>query len=332
MSGRFAHLNLHSEYSVGESIIRIDPLMEHAAQNEAPAVAVTDTGNLFSAVKVYRSAIAHGVKPIIGCELPVGDAKRRHNVVFLCRNNKGYRDLVCLVSKAYVERRSHDMPWAEYDWLAQYGENLIVLSGAADGDIGDALLAGDDDVAHERAQFWASTFKDRFYLEMRQTGRDDDAIYLSRAFALAREKSLPVVATNRVCFLKAEDFRAHDVRVCIERNESLDDTNRVRLYTEEQYFKTEEAMKSLFKKCPEAIENSVEISKRCTVRMKLGGVLLPAFPTPKDKDADTLLREEAQAGLKKRLQSIKTASPEAYEQRLESELQVNSDMKYAGYF
>lgn len=333
MNSRFIHLNVHSEYSVTESIIRIDALVDHAVKHEAPAVAVTDTGNLFAVVKLYQSATARGVKPVIGCELPVGNAAKHHSALFLCLNNTGYVNLMRLVSRAYDNRHSGDAPWAEYDWLAEYADGLVVLSGAAGGDIGAALLAGDEAEARKKARFWASTFPERFYIEMQNAGRENDAAYLPRAFELAEAESLPAVATNRVCFLNADDFRVHNVRVCIARGDTLDDSNRANLHTEEQYFKSGEEMKALFAKCPEAIENSYEIAKRCTVNLELGKVLLPAFPISDGESPDSVLRAKATAGLEACLGAGEPhAKREVYERRLQHELEVISKMTYAGYF
>lgn len=338
MSEKFIHLNVHSEYSVTEGIVRIDELLNHAVENEVPAVAITDTNNLFSAIKLYCGATARGIKPIIGCELAIGNKRHAHPAVFLCRDNTGYANLINLVSKAYTREAdpgfAKPIISAEYDWVAEHNEGLIVLSGGAQGDIGTALLEGNEEEAVRRMNFWTKTFGDRFYIELRNLGRDSDTVYLSRVLGLASREGIPAAASNRVCFLEKKHFRAHVVRTCIANSEQLNDVMQTHSYTEEQYFKDDTEMRSLFKACPEAIDNAIEIAKRCTVSMDLEQVRLPTFPVEGAISEDDYLRKQAEDKLAAYFESKKfdADGAQVYTDRLNHELAVITRMGYAGYF
>lgn len=339
MTQPFIHLNVRSEFSVTEGIIRINKLVQHAAEKNIPAVAVTDTNNLFAAVKLYQAAYKQGVKPIIGCEMQVdgGDTRKKvfYPALFLCCNREGYCDLMRLVSKAYVERRRHAEPYIERAWLAGHSAHLIVLSGATGGDIGTALLAKDEELAQKHLRFWTDTFRDRFYVELQRIKASREMSYINRALNLASRKGVPVVATNRVCFLHRDDYLTHDIRSCIYHSNTLEDESRPKWHTEEQYFKSEEQMCELFEQWPEALENTAEIAKRCTVNLDLGKVLLPVYPTPGQQTPETHLRELATRGLKQRLRAVDITDEKqnaVYNQRLEQELDVIINMDYASYF
>jgi DNA polymerase III subunit alpha len=350
----FVHLRVHTEYSLSDGIIRLerpdakqdDPKARHkeerfrtlAEQSVAlgfPAVAVTDLGNLFAMVKFYKSAEAAGVKPLIGADLVFeerapGEGPER--VTLLVQNERGYRNLVQLVSQSYTQGQETGQPRAKRAWLTGLSEGLLLLCGPRSS-LGRQLLAGHFDRAQTQLDEWRALFPGRLYLELQRCGRRDDEAHLRAAVALARRTATPVAATNDVCFLRRGDFEAHEGRVCIAQGWTLDNDRRPREYTAEQYLKSADEMRALFHDLPEALENTVEIARRCTLSLKFGINHLPDFPVPAGHTAATFLREQAAAGLARRLAEHPPAKAEAdYRKRLDYELGVIEKMGFAGYF
>jgi DNA polymerase-3 subunit alpha len=343
---RFVHLHLHTEYSIVDGIVRIPVLMEKCRSLGMPAVALTDRSNLFGLVKFYRKAIAHGIKPVIGVDLQLANATdpgKPDALVLLCQSLCGYRNLTRLVTRTYLEGQHRGVPMARREWLTPAScAGLIALSGGVHGDLGRALQSGQANTISRCAEFWQQRFGDRYYLELTRTGRSGEAEYLASALQLATSRGLPVVASNDVRFLDEGEFEVHEARVCIQQGRGLGDTDRPRLYSKEQYLKSPEDMAALFHDIPEALENSVEISKRCNLDLKLGQSYLPAFPVPKGLTAEQFLRAESDAGLGRlfRRRAAREKMPESqfnvqraqYERRLSDELSVICDMGFAGYF
>ncbi len=337
----FVHLHLHTEYSLVDGMCRIKPLMEAVVAGGMPAVALTDQANLFALVKFYRAAQAAGIKPIIGVDLWLDDPERPEapqRVVLLAQHTQGYRNLTELVSRAYVEGQRNDRPVANPRWLEGASEGLIALCGK-DSDIGRALLAGDERLAERLARHWAALFPDRFYLEVSRTGRSGDEDHLHAAVALAGHLDLPLVASNDVRFLKREDYEAHEARVCIHQGHTLDDPRRPREYSEEQYLKSADEMRELFADLPEAVENTLEIAKRCNLELTLGKHFLPDFPIPEGMTEAEYFTQQAKEGLERRLdQLFDRNAPDfaerrrPYDQRLQTELDVIIQMGFPGYF
>jgi DNA polymerase-3 subunit alpha len=346
MTEPFVHLHLHTEYSIADGTVRIPALFEHCAREGMPAVALTDRGNLFALIKFYRQGLLKGVKPLIGVDLKVkdpDDAERPFGLVLLCQNLAGYRNLTRLITRTYLEGQHRGVPLADHAWLDREScEGLIALSGGIHGDIGRAIIAGHDGLARDRLRRWQESFGDRFYLELTRTGRTAEENYVRHAVALAAETHTPVVASNDVRFLHADDFNAHEARVCIQEGRSLADADRPRHYSEHQYFKSSAEMSELFEDIPEAIRNSLEIAKRCSLELTLDQTYLPAFPVPVGQTTEEYLAAEAQRGLQAFLEKKFSkesvpgdkrdyvASP--YRSRLEKELTVICDMGFAGYF
>ena len=337
MSARFVHLSLRTEYSLVDSIVRIQPLVEASVAGEIPALAVAECGNLFSTLKFYRAAIAAGVKPIIGADFALPndyDPKLPARLILLCQDREAYARLARLVSRTYVEGQVKGTPMLDRTWLDGGASGLIALSGGLQGDVGQALLAGRPDAARQRLERWLGIFPDRYYLEVHRTGREGEEEYLDRALDLASEFDLPVVATNQVRFLRRDDFEAHEARVCVQEGRTLDDPRRTRRYSEQQYLRTPGEMAELFADFPEALENSVEIARRCNLELSLGQDHLPDFPVPPGTTVRQCLTDQAQAGLESRRSERKGApvDPGPYQARLEMELDVIIRMGFAGYF
>jgi DNA polymerase-3 subunit alpha len=280
MITQFVHLKTHSEYSLVDSIIDIEVLVKRAASLKMPAVAVTDRVNLFGYVKFYKKALEYGVKPIIGADLILKEEKEFFLITVLCKNTAGYANLRDLISRAYQLGQVNNIPTISRDWLTQCSHGLIVLSGGRHGDIAKALLVDDAALATSRLMWWKTHFPNHFYIELQRKQRENEERYLQSVLPLAEKLSVPVVATNDLRFMDQADFDAHEARVCIQSSRVLQDPKRPKNYSDQQYFKTAEEMIALFSDIPEAIQNTVEIAKRCTVELTLGKAFLPQFPLP----------------------------------------------------
>lgn len=343
---RFVHLRCHSEYSITDGILRLDEAVGRAEANGMPALAITDLMNLFALVKFYKYAQGKGVKPIVGADCWIfnpHDPERPSRLLLLVRNRQGYRQLCELLTRAYTapERleKAQARPQIAREWFAEIGtDGLLAISGAAAGDVGEAILARHPQDAKKRALYWRDLFPGAFYLEIQRPGLPEDEPLVSATVHLAIELALPVVATHPVQFLKPEDFRAHEARVCIAEGYTLGDTRRPRLFTDQQYFKTQEEMVALFGDLPEALENTLEIAKRCNFALTLGENFLPCFPTPADISLEDYLSQQAEEGLAQRLLEIfpdpevRAARRPEYEERLKTELATIVQMGFAGYF
>jgi DNA polymerase-3 subunit alpha len=343
----FVHLKLHTEYSLSDGIVRMPELMAAVAAARMPAVALTDQSNLFAMVKFYKEALAAGIKPLIGVELWIREPGERtppSRLTVLCQNLTGYRRLTQLVTRSYLEGRTRGLAMVDRRWLeAAQLEGLIVLSGGPEGDIGQAIARGRLEEARRRLDEWRALCGDRFYLEVSRTGRNIEQHQGEAVLELARERGAPAVATNEVRFLTRAEFEAHEARVCIHEGTLLDDTSRARRYSEEQYLKTPAEMAALFADAPELLANSVEIARRCSLEIKLGASMLPAYPTPAGTSAEQYLREETGRGLVIRLEAAEATARanaqaraaldrDAYQARLSLELEVICSMGFAGYF
>ena len=348
----FVHLRLHTEYSLVDGIVRVPELMASVAAAGMPAVALTDQSNLFAMVKFYKEALRAGVKPLIGVDAWIREAGERASsrIVFLCQNLVGYRHLTQLVTRSFLEGQQRGAPMLERAWLqGEVLQGLIVLSGGAEGDIGQAIARGRDDEAARCLAAWQELCGDRFYLEVQRTGRAGEDVYSEAVMDLSTERGVAAVATNDVRFLTRAEFEAHEARVCIHDGALLADSNRARRYSEEQYLKSPAEMIDLFKDATELIDNTVEIAKRCSLEIRLGSSMLPAYPVPPGHDTEGFLRLQASRGLEARL-AASSASGAAgagaggepasgagtaradYEARLELELGVICSMGFAGYF
>ena len=238
-SPRFVHLHLHTEYSLVDGLVDVKSLVKRCVSLGFPAVAITDQSNLFALVKFYKAALGAGIKPIAGADIHLqnpSDPEAPHTLTLLVQNVTGYRNLTALISRAYQENQHLGVPQIKTEWLAEQNEGLIALSGGRSGHVGKALLGGHISEARNLLMFWADMFGDRFYLELQRTGRPGEDEYIELAVELAAALDVAVVATNDVRFLDSEDFDAHEARVCIHQGRILDDPERPRNYTDQQFF------------------------------------------------------------------------------------------------
>ncbi|WP_191090269.1 DNA polymerase III subunit alpha [Dechloromonas sp. CZR5] len=341
-SPRYVHLRLHSEYSITDGIVRIGDAVKRAAGDGMPALALTDLGNLFGLVKIYTGARGKGVKPIAGSDVWIAnpdvpeDACR---LLLLVRNRKGYQQLCELLTRAYLVEGRRDRAEIRREWFSEVGcDGLIALSGAHLGDVGEALLNGNFEMAGERARAWEAIFPGAFYLEVQRYGQPQQEAIVQQTADLAGETGIPLVATHPVQFMNRDDFQAHEARVCIAEGYVLGDTRRPKIYTEEQYFKSQDEMIELFADLPEALENTLEIARRCNIEMTLGKNFLPNFPIPPGMTIDEFLVDEAKKGLEVRLAELypdpevrRQRRPE-YDDRLAFECNTIVQMGFPGYF
>jgi DNA polymerase-3 subunit alpha len=346
LSSQFVHLRLHSEYSITDGLTRLDDAIARARSDGMPALALTDLANLFGMVKFYTSARSAGIKPIIGVDLwlaeddaPESARDVPSRLLLLARNRAGYLRLCELITSAYLVPRRHGRAGISRAAIAN-GDNsgLIALSAGHMGDVGQWLLAGKADKAIECARNWARLFPDSYYLEVQRYGQPQQEMLVAQTVALAGQAGLPVVATHPVQFIRRDDFKAHEARVCIAEGYVLADPRRPRNFTEEQYFKSPAEMAELFADLPEALENSVEIAKRCNLSVELGKSRLPDFPTPDGSGLDDYLAMQSRAGLEQRLLHLflnpaeRDSERPRYLERLEFEIKTIQQMGFPGYF
>ncbi|MCW8346138.1 MULTISPECIES: DNA polymerase III subunit alpha [Vibrio] len=337
---KFIHLRVHSDFSMVDGLSKVPPLVKKVAEMNMPAMALTDFTNLCGLVKFYSNAHGCGIKPIIGADFAMqsdefGDELT--SITVLAINNTGYNNLTLLISKAYLRGHVQHQPVIDKAWLPELSEGLIVLSGGKNGEVGRALLKGNRALANQCLEFYETHFTDRFYLELLRTGRPDEESYLHFAIEIAEARGLPVVATNEVVFVEPELFDAHEIRVAIHDGYTIDDPKRPKRYSAQQYLRSEEEMCELFADIPEALQNSVEIAKRCNVTVRLDEYFLPAFPTEGMLETDFLVKK-SQEGLEERLEFLfpdeeeRTKRRPEYDERLQIELDVVNEMGFPGYF
>lgn len=343
MPASFVHLRLHTEYSLVDGLVRIKPLVKTLVGMNMPAVAVTDQNNMCSLVKFYKAAMGAGIKPICGADLWLSNKDPDaplSRISLLVMNGVGYRNLTELISRGFIDGQRNGSIIIEREWVAEASEGLIMLSAAKEGEIGLALLSGNPDEAETLARDWMAVFPDRFYIEVQRTNRPNDEEHLHAAVALADRIGAPLVATNDVRFIKQEDFEAHETRVCIGEGRALDDPRRSKNYSDQQYLKSAEEMAELFSDLPEALENTVEIAKRCNIEVKLGKHFLPNFPIPDGMTIDEYFRKVSFDGLEERLRVLLPkdttedyeAKRQVYVDRLNFELDIIIQMGFPGYF
>lgn len=339
----FVHLRMHSEFSLIDSMIRIKPLMKALQAEQMPAIALTDQSTMSGMIKFYKAAQSAGIKPICGCDVFIAETTEADATIsrmtLLAMDTKGYLNLTELVSRSFQEGQIDGKAIIQKQWLADKSEGLIVLSGAAEGEIGRALINRGVAEAEQILRYWIGLFGDRFYLEVQRTGRqyDEDCLHLSAQ--LAQLAKVPIVATNDVMFVSAEDFEAHETRVCINQSMTLDDPRRLKAYSNQQYLRSAEEMQALFVDLPSALENSVQIAKRCNLDIQLGHYSLPNFPVPDGLTMDEFFGKVSRDGLEKRLKVILDATDPKYQaqrkifdDRLEFELNIICQMGFPGYF
>ena len=349
----FVHLRVHSEYSIVDGLVRIDDLIKQAVKDKQGALAVTDLANMFGMVKFYKAARGKGIKPVVGVDVWITNDDNRDKpsrLMLLAKNRMGYLQLCELLSQAWLTNQYKGRAEIRTEWLQELtsktyallpddspANGLIVLSGAHFGDIGTAIENGNPALAEANAQKWAALFPGHFYIEIQRAGQANQEMQVRHSIALASKLGLPVVATHPVQFVSKDEYIAHEARVCIAEGEMLANAKRVKRFNEQMRFLTQAEMGELFHDLPAALQNSVEIAKRCNLTLTLGKPQLPNFPTP-GMTIDDFLRAETKKGLEERLEQLypdpvkREANRQRYEERLEFENNTIINMKFPGYF
>jgi DNA polymerase III subunit alpha len=347
----FVHLRVHTEFSLTDSVVRVEPpkrkgggvgatLTSRAAELGFPALAITDRNNLFAMVKFYKTAEGAGIKPIVGADLWLEERVPQEGperLTVLVQDDTGYRNLSKLISLAYTDGQERGQPLIRWDWLATHAQGLIALSGR-EGGVYRAALADQVEATLAHVDALRAIFPQRLYLEIARCGRSGDEDWVAAACALSRATGVAVVASNDVRFLDQADFEAHEARVCIASGRVLTDERRPREYSREQYLKSAAQMAELFADIPEAVENTLEIARRCSLTLKFAPPYhLPNFPVPPGYDSNSWLRERAQTGLVERFDELRAGPGLAgdegvYRERLDYELGIIEKMGFAGYF
>jgi DNA polymerase-3 subunit alpha len=339
---RFVHLRVHSEFSIADGIVRLDDIVKAAAEDGQGALALTDLSNAFGLVRFYKEARGKGVKPIAGCDVWItnpGDRDKPSRLLLLVKNQRGYLNLCELLTKAWLTNQYRGRAEVQAEWLESgLEQGLLAISAAQQGDIGAALAAGNEDAAKRCAQRWAKRFPNAFYIELQRCGQPGGEAYVQQAVALAAALQLPVVATHPTQFMTPDDFTAHEARVCISEGDILANPRRQKRFTIDQYFRRQDDMAALFADIPSALANTVEIAKRCNLKLELGKPKLPLFPTPDGMSLDNYLVQLSKEGLEKRLEQLypsqaeRDAQRETYYQRLDFECGTIVKMGFPGYF
>jgi DNA polymerase-3 subunit alpha len=340
VSADFVHLHVHSEYSLLDGAAHLKRLVERASRLGFPALALTDHGNLFGAIDFYHLAREAGIKPILGAELYVAPGSRTerapldgqyegaNHVTALVRNLAGYRNLIKLVSKGYLQGFYYK-PRVDRELLAQHADGLVLLSGCLNSEVSRLLMAGEEDKAREVAGWYAEVFgRAHYFMEVQAHGLPDQLRVTDGTLRIARALGLGLVGTNDSHYLEAADARAHEVLLCLQTGAKLSDPNRWRFSTDEFYLKSADEMRKVFADLPEAYANTLAVAEQCELELTFGQFHLPRYEVPVGHTFDSYLRELAEAGLRRR---YPTPTPEVGD-RLEHELRIISDMQFSGYF
>ncbi|QSX41874.1 DNA polymerase III subunit alpha [Shewanella cyperi] len=337
---KFVHLRVHSDFSMTDGLAKVKPILGKAEAEGMAAIALTDQNNLCGLVKFYSTCHDKGIKPIIGADFWVlvpGFEGEFCALTVIAMDNPGYQNLTQLISRAYLRGQVQGRVALDQEWLLEFNEGILLLSGGREGDLGKALLKGNASQAASLSEFYQRHFPDRYFIELIRTGRADEERYLHMAVAHAAEWGLPVVATNQVVFLTPDDFEAHEIRVAISDGFTLADNRRPKKYSDQQYLRSIDEMCELFADIPEALENTVEIAKRCNVTVRLGEYFLPNFPTG-DLSIEDFLVARSKQGLEERLEflfpdpQVRAERRGEYDERLDVELKVINQMGFPGYF
>ena len=334
----FVHFGIHTEFSITDSIVRIKGLIKAAKADHQLALAITDLSNLYATVKFYKACLDAGIKPIIGSEVYLDSDSS--TVTLLASNQTGYKNLTNIVSMGFVDGQVLGRPIIQREWIFERSEGVIVLF-TEKSDVGQAMLSANPQKADTLLQEWQAHFADRLYFAIKRTQRPHEDRFIEQAIRLSNSFDVPIIAHNDVRFLTADDFEAHEARVCIANSQVLADPNRPKAYSAEQYLKTQAQMTALFADIPAVIDNTLDLAKRCNVIIKLGHHDLPEFPIPEGDTIDTFFRRTAQEGLEQRLEKLYPIEKrdetwaqkrKPYDERLEFELTTILNMGFPGYF
>ena len=343
MSACFAHLKVHSEYSLLDSIVKIDELLDKCYARGIPAVAITDICNMFATVKFYEKSIKKGIKPIFGCDLYISTkTKKKYEITLLAKSNKGYKNISQLISRGYLERQRHkDIPVIPKEWLETFElSDVICLSSGLQGEIADAILTLSENEVEKLIKKYVSIFgKSNFFIEIQKIGLINEDKYIRKAILIAKNMQIPIVATNPIRFLSKQDYENHEIRLAIYEGRTLHHNTEKSKYTEQQYIRSAQEMHELFSEYPESLSNSIAIAKKCNVIFKLGGLVLPHFTIPDNMNEVKYFQQLSREGLRSRIDILKKRNKkynvkmrDEYIKRLDHEVEIICKMNFTTYF
>ena len=333
MSGIFSHLRVSSEYSISQGLLTIDQIVKSASKHSIPSVALTDKSNMFGLVKFFNKCEAAGIKPISGASIQLifENDENSHELLCLAKTNKGHKNLMKVISNAH-NNSTYTSPVINFNELIELKNDIVAISGGKDSHLFESLKRNNISDASRIIDSFTKYFKDDFVLEVQRTNRPDEVEYFKNILPLAVEKGIPIVATNDVLFANQDDYEVHETKVCINTSKTLNDPNREKIFSEQQYFKSSEQMENLFKDCTSLIENTNEISKKCNVSFDTKEYFLPEYPVPKEHNFDTYLEELSNARLHSYVKNFKKDQQEEYKSRLSYELNQIKNMGFSSYF
>ena len=333
MSQLFSHLRVSSEYSISQGLLTIDQIVENAGSYSVPSVALTDKSNMFGLVKFFNKCEAAGIKPISGASIRVIFEKDENAYELLClaKTNGGHKNLMKVISNAH-NNTFFKVPIIKFNDLIELKDDIVVISGGKGSHIFEHLSRNNLKEANAAIEELRNNFDDDFVLEVQRTNRNDEVDYFNKVLPLSIEKGIPVIATNDVLFSNKDDFDIHETKVCINTGKTLNDPNREKIFSEQQYFKSPEEMNNLFSDCISLVDNTNEISKKCNVSLKTKGYFLPEYPVPKEHDFDSYLEKLSNERLQKYIKNFDTDKQKDYQLRLNYELDQIKSMGFSSYF
>ena len=333
MKNIFSHLRISSEFSISQGLLTINQIVDCAQKNNIPSVALTDKSNMFAMVKFFNKCEAAGIKPISGSSIRVifdGDDSS-HDLLCLAKNNDGHRNLMQAISSAH-NNYNYQSPIINFDDLKNFKDDIVVISGGKDSHIYELSKQNKLVEIENRIDDFLMVFKDDFFIEVQKTNRPDELDYFSNILPLSSKKGIPLIATNDVLFAKKDDYEIHETKVCINTGKTLNDPNREKPFSDEQYFKSSDEMQKLFNGFDELIDNTNEVAKKCNVSLHTKGYFLPEYPVPKEHDFDSFLVDLSTKRLSRLIDKFEKSKQKKYLQRLEYELNQIKKMGFSSYF
>ena len=333
MKNIFSHLRISSEFSISQGLLTINQIVDCAQKNNIPSVALTDKSNMFAMVKFFNKCEAAGIKPISGSSIRVifdGDDSS-HDLLCLAKNNDGHRNLMQVISYAH-NNYNYQSPIINFDDLKTFKDDIVVISGGKDSHIYELSKQNKLEEIENKIDDFLMVFKDDFFIEVQKTNRPDEIDYFSNILPLSSKKGVPLIATNDVLFAKKDDYEIHETKVCINTGKTLNDPNREKPFSNDQYFKSSDEMQKLFNGFDELIDNTNEVAKKCNVSLHTKGYFLPEYPVPKEHDFDSFLVDLSTKRLSSLIDKFEKAKQKIYLQRLEYELNQIKKMGFSSYF
>ena len=330
MKSSFAHLRVSSEYSIFKGLLSVEKLVEKAKSFGMPAIALTDHSNMFGLVKFFKKCEKEGIKPISGSTLNIARSSEDRPYEFLClaKNIDGHKNLMHGLSKASRNQSKSIL----YDDFLNICNDIFVITGSENSEIFSLILNDKENEAVELIEKYKADFKNNFVIEIQNTGKESHKIFMASILPIASRLSIPVIATNDVLFGDREDFEIHETKVCINSGKTLNDPNREKIYSEEQYFKSQDEMQDLFGDFPDVLSNTLEIAKQCNLSIEPDGYFLPEYPVPDGQDFDTHLKSLVEESLDNLIAKFDNDKVEEYKARVKYELDQIKTMGFSSYF